>query len=168
MKKVIFLSVILMALFFSACEKEVITPYVAISGSFTNTPNPAAGFYEILLPDGTLFPSPKQYIVDGTSALFGNVDETKSVLDMSNVAFNPVFGGFTGDVNIKMVDEDGDELKLVGTVTSYADLSNFAYFHFNGGTGKWEDAKGWMNSEGQFDENLVNTLTAEGEVTEPK
>lgn len=168
MKKLIFLSIILMGFFFTACEKEVITPYVAISGTFTNTPNPELGFWNIELPDGTIFPSPKQYIVDGTSALFGDVDETKSVLDMSNVAFNPVFGGFTGDVNIKLVDKDGDELKVVGTVTSYADFSNYAYFHFDGGTGKWKGAEGWMNSVGQFDENLVNTLTAEGEVTEPK
>lgn len=168
MKKLMFLSVILVAFFFTACEKEVITPYVAITGTFTNTPNPEAGFWNIDLPDGTVFPSPKQYIVDGTSALLGEVDETQSVLDMTNVAFNPIFGGFTSDVSIKLVDSDGDELKLVGTVTSYADFSNFAYFHFNGGTGKWKDAKGWMNSEGQFDQNMVNHLTAEGEVTEPK
>ena len=169
MKKLIFLSVLLTALFVMSCEKEVIKPFVAFSGSFTNTPDPSAGFWEIAIPDGSTFMYPKKYVVDGTSALFGNVDEATSVLESSNIAFNLKYGGFSGDLKITLVDTDGDELVLKGEFLSFQDFSNNAYLHVDSGTGKWEKAEGWMNSAGQVNPDTgVNTLTGEGEITEPK
>ncbi len=114
MKKLIFLSVILMAFVLASCEKEVITPFVTFTGTFTNTPNVSGGFWDVLIPDGSTIMYPKKYVVDGTSPLFGNVDETKSVLETSNIAFDPKFVGFTGDLKITLVDKDGDELVMKG------------------------------------------------------
>ena len=60
MKKLIFLSAMLMAFFFTACEKEVITTYVALTGTCTNTPDPSEGFWEVAIPDGSTFMSTKK------------------------------------------------------------------------------------------------------------
>lgn len=76
--------------------------------------------------------------MDGTSALFGNVDEATSVLESSNIAFNLKYGGFSGDLKITLVDTDGDELVLKGEFLSFQDFSNNAYLHVDSGTGKWE------------------------------
>lgn len=173
MKNLSFLAGALLALMLSftwSCkDKEVLVPFVPMTGNFTNTPNPNAGFWEIQMPDGTLFPSPKQYVVDGLSTLFGDVDETHSKLDMSNVEFNLLFGGFYADVHIVMMDPDGDELLFTGEVYSYQDFSNNGFFHVSGGTGKWENAEGWINSVGQINPLTgINTLTASGEVSKPK
>lgn len=168
MKKLIGSLAILLAFSTACTEKEVITPYVAMGGSYLNTPDPSGGFWMVSLPDGSVMPSPKRYIVDGDDALFGEVDETRSTLEMSNLVFDPLFLGFRSDVVVKLVDLDGDQLIAIGEVISFQDLSNKSYFHFDGGTGKWEGAEGWMNATGQFDLNGVNTLTALGEVTDPK
>jgi hypothetical protein len=169
MKKLIVLSVILMAYFFTACEKEVITPYVSISGNFTQTPDPASGFWEITIPDGTVVMFAKKWVLDGTSPLFGNVDESKSYMALNNPVFDMKFGGFFGELTLSMFDEDGDELKFEGDAYVFQDFSNNTYFHFTGGTGKWEKAEGWMNSTGQINPATgVNTVVANGEVTEPK
>lgn len=169
MKKLIFLAAIVMAFAFTACEKEVITPYVAITGNFINTPDPSAGFVEIPMPDGSVFTSPKQYKVSGTSALFGTIDEAKSTLVGSNMAFDPIFGGFKGNVTIKLVDREGDELVYVGEFYNFQDFSNKSYLHVDSGTGRWAKAEGWMNATGQFNpETGVNTITGTGEITEPK
>ncbi len=158
-----------MALFITSCEKEVITPYVAISGNFTNTPDPSAGFWEVPIPDGSIFMSPKKYVVDGTSALFGEVDESQSIMELPIPAFEPKISGFTGSVTITLVDKDGDKLIFEGEYFMFADFSNKTYLRINGGTGKWEDAQGWFNSVGQVDlVTGVNTLNGNGEVTDPK
>ncbi|MBK9017736.1 MAG: hypothetical protein IPM82_28870 [Saprospiraceae bacterium] len=169
MKKLIFLSVLLMAFFITSCEKEVITPYVAISGNFTNTPDLSAGFWEVPIPDGSIFMSPKKYVVDGTSALFGELDESKSIMELPSPVFEPKIGGFTGGVTITLVDKDADKLIFEGEYFMFADFSNKTYLRIDGGTGKWKDAQGWFNSVGQVDPATgVNTLSGSGEVTDPK
>lgn len=169
MKKLIFFSLLTIAFVFASCEKEVITPYVALTGSFTNTPDPSAGFWEVLIPDGSTFMSPKKYVVDGTSALFGEVDETLSIMELPLPVFEPKIGGFTGGCTITTVDEDGDKLIYVGEYYMFADFSNKTYLRIDGGTGKWKDAQGWFNTIGQVDPLTgVNTLSGTGEVTKPK
>lgn len=170
MKKLLFLLVMFAgALALFSCEKEVITPYVALTGTFTNTPDPSAGFWAVPIPDGSTFMSPKKYIVDGTSPLFGEVDETKSSLEMPSPVFEPKIGGFTGTCTITTVDKDGDQLIYVGEYYMFADFSNKTYLRIDGGTGKWKDAQGWFNTTGQVNPaNGVNTLSGTGEVTQPK
>ncbi|HRD81491.1 MAG TPA: hypothetical protein PLL53_12085 [Saprospiraceae bacterium] len=170
MKKLLFLSLLIAGAFaFYSCEKEVITPYVALTGTFTNTPDPSAGFWAVPIPDGSTFMSPKKYIVDGTSPLFGDVDETKSFLEMPSPVFEPKIGGFTGTCTITTVDKDGDKLIYVGEYYMFADFSNKTYLRIDGGTGKWKDAQGWFNTTGQVNPATgVNTLSGTGEVTQPK
>lgn len=170
MKKLIFpLLLLAVAFAFNSCEKDVVRPLVAINGNFTNTPVPEAGFFEFLMQDGSTFLFPQKYAVDGSCNLYGDVDETKSTLEFSNVSLDPVFMGFKGNCKIITVDSDGDELIHVGEFFTFMDFSNKSYLHFEGGTSKWKDADGWFNTTGQLDPVTgVNTLSGAGEVTEPK
>lgn len=162
------LLMLVVAVSFVACEKEEIQPLVSISGSFVNTPDPAAGFWEIPLPDGSVMPVPKRYKVSGQCTFVGTVDETKSYLEPSNIVFNPLYG-FDGDVKVVLFDADGDQLVHVGEYYSFQDFSNKSYLHYDGGTGKFEGAEGWFITTGQVDPVTgVNTLTGAGEITEPK
>jgi hypothetical protein len=154
---------------FSACKDsdtdDEIQPLVPIAGTFTNTPDPAAGFWEVPLPDGSVFYGAKKYIVNGTCDYLGDIDETQSFITTTNVVFN---GIFSLNADITLANAQGDKLFLSGTVYSYADFSNNGYFHITGGAGRFADADGWMNSTGQFDMNGVNNLTSSGEVSEPR
>lgn len=164
MKTIMYFFMALTLITFS-CDKdeEQIKPLVPISGNFVNTPDPSGGFDQILMPDGTTVSFPKKFRVSGTCGYMGALDESKSFLEIAH-SFK---GLFVGEVKITLTGEKGDQLRLVGTVYTAADLSNKGYFHFTGGTGIFKNAEGWMNSIGQFDQNGINTLSAAGEITEP-
>lgn len=156
------------ALLFSACDKEDIRPWVEITGSFVNTPNPAGGFNQVAMPDGSAATFPKLYIVDGSCNLQGDIVEAQSTLESFNPAFDPRYG-FTGTVKITSTGANGDKLYFEGDFFMFQDFSNKSFLRIVGGTGKFEDAQGWFNTTGQFNpENGVNTLTGVGQVTEPK
>jgi hypothetical protein len=158
----------LLAVAFSACDKQDdIRPMVNITGNFTNTPNPAAGFNQVTMPDGSVMAFPKQYVVDGTCSIMGDIMEAQSVLESINPVFDPRFG-FKGDVNITLVDSKGDKLFFKGEFLMFQDFSNQSFLRIDGGTGRYEDAQGWFNATGQFNsENGVNTITGAGKITEP-
>lgn len=157
-----------MALFFSACDKDNdIRPMTDITGEFTNAPNPAAGFNAVTMPDGSVAPFPKQYVVDGFCSIMGAIDEKQSVLVSINPVFDPRFG-FQGNVNITLVDSQGDKLFFNGDFIMFQDLSNNSFLHIDGGTGRFEDAQGWFNATGQFNpETGVNTISGAGRMTMP-
>ena len=166
MKWTIFL-MLAFGIFFSACKKDEIQPLVPITGTFVNTPDPAGGFWEVTLPDGSVMPIPKKYKVSGQCTFVGTVDETKSFLETSDIVFNPLYG-FDGNLKITLYDADGDQLIHVGEYYSFQDLSNKSYLHYDGGTGKFEGAEGWLITTGQVDPVTgINTLTAAGEITKP-
>jgi len=156
------------ALLCSACDKDDIRPMVEITGSFSNTPNPLGGFNQVPMPDGSAMTFPKQYIVDGTCNLLGDIMEGQSVLEALNPAFEPRYG-FKGEVKITLTGANGDKLFFEGEFLMFQDMSNKSFLHIVGGTGKFEDAQGWFNATGQMNpETGVNTITGAGEVTEPE
>jgi len=157
-----------MALLFTSCDKDDIRPMVSITGEFTNTPNPAAGFNQVTMPDGSVMTFPKQYIVDGNCNVMGAIDESLSTLQSVNPSFDPRFG-FKGEINITLADADGDKLYFKGDFIMFQDFFIICYLRIDGGTGRYENSQGWFNATGQFNpENGVNTITGAGEVTEPE
>lgn len=163
-----FFLILAISISFIACNKDEIKPLVPITGAFTNTPDPAGGFWDVALPDGSTTPIPKKYKVSGQCTFVGTVDETRSYLETSDIVFNPLYG-FAGNLKVVLFDANGDQLIHVGEYYGFQDLSNKSYLHYDGGTGKFEGAEGWLIATGQIDPATgVNVLAAAGEITEPK
>jgi hypothetical protein len=133
-------------LFTMSCTKDEEWKTVNITGSYTNTPDPAGGFYSVTLPNDAIMQVPKKYKVGGSDNLLGTVDETKSTLDVKSVVINPLTGAFDLTFTIAIFDKDGDEVDYKGTGQSYANGTGLSWQNFTGGTGKFDGITGWLNT----------------------
>ena len=180
------------ALAITACEREEARPMVNITGDFTATPDVDCGYWMVALPTilvmekpdeveiaiwkekeaGTSHncaPFPKEFKLNGTCTFFDQVDPARSVVRYSNLVFDEEEGCFKGDINITLSDLQGNHLYMAGTVMNMPDLSNKAFLQFEGGTGKFVNAEGWMTAFGMVNPKTgVNVFTASGNVTAPK
>lgn len=145
MRTLSILSVVLLA-FMLSCTKEA-WQTVIITGEYTNTPDPTAGFYDVLLPNDIVFKVPKKYTVGGSDNLVGTIDETKSVLNVNSVVLNPLTGAFDLTYTIAIYDKSGNKADYKGNGQSYSNGTGLSWQHFTGGTGKFEEISGWSNTK---------------------
>lgn len=133
-------------LFTLSCTKDEEWRTVNITGSYTNTPDPTAGFHSVVLPNENIMPVPKRYKVGGSDNLVGTVDESKSVLDVKTVTINPLTGAFDLNFTISIYDTDGNKVDYKGTGQSYSNFTGLSWQQFTGGTGKFDGITGWLNT----------------------
>lgn len=168
MKQAIFLLAILSISIFS-CKDEIEWQTVAVTGNYTNTPDPEGGFFTLTLPDGTQFQAPKKYKVDGSDNVVGTIDATKSTLTVESIALNTKTGAFDLVIHIELYDSEGDQVHFAGTAQSYADFTGLTWVHYTDGTGKFEDISGWLNATMVTNPTSgVHTITATGEAVYKK
>lgn len=138
------ISVFFLLTFFSCTKEEWQT--VNITGGYTNTPDVSAGFYDVTLPNSTIFKVPKKYKVGGSDNLVGEIDESKSFLDVKTVVINPLTGAFDLTYVITIYDKSGNKVDYNGSGQSYANGTGLSWQHFTGGSGKYEGITGWSNT----------------------
>ncbi len=156
--------VFLLLTFFSCTKEEWQT--VSITGGYTNTPDPTAGFHSIALPTGTMM-VPKKYIVGGSDNLVGEIDPAKSVLNLSSVLINPLTGAFDLTFTISIFNKSGESVTYKGTGQSYGNATGLSWQQITAGTGKFEGITGWLNTSILTNPTTgINTITViEGQAT---
>lgn len=150
-----------------SCTKDDCTEWqsVAVTGNYTNTPDLAAGFHNVLLPNGATFPAPKKYKVGGSDNVMGTIDAGKSVLEVTAIALNPKTGAFDLTIHIELFDAGGDAVHFEGTGQAYADNTGLSWLHYTKGTGKYDGINGWLNTSITTDPTTgVHTVQGTGEV----
>ncbi|MBL0100430.1 MAG: hypothetical protein IPP49_10640 [Saprospiraceae bacterium] len=168
MRITVVLAVILFTLF--SCSKEDEWQTVNITGGYTNTPDVSAGFYDVALPGGTIFKAPKKYKVGGSDNLVGEIDKSKSFLDVKSVVINPLTGSFDLIYTISIFDKTGNKVDYSGNAQSYNNGTGLSWQHFTGGTGKYAGISGWLNTSITTNPTTgVHTITVlEGQATYKK
>ena len=171
MRLLTFISAALMLTLF-ACKKDddcQLWQVANVTGNYTNTPDPSAGFHQITLPNGFVVPVPKKYTVGGSDNVIGTIDATKSTLTVSAVALNPKTGAFDLTMHIALYATNGDQIHLDGTGQAYTDNTGLSWQHYSSGTGKFAGITGWLNTSIVTDPTTgVHTVTGTGEATYKK
>ncbi|HAD14238.1 MAG TPA: hypothetical protein DCF33_17570 [Saprospirales bacterium] len=164
--RTLFLISIAIVLFTAGCKKEDEWQTVSITGNYTNTPDPAGGFFTLTLPDGTTFQSPKKYFVSGSDNVVGTIDAAKSTLTVESITPSTRFLGFDLVYHIVIYNSDGDQVHFNGTAQSYADFTGIGWVHYTDGTGKFEGISGWEDFTLTTNPLTgVHTIVATGEAT---
>jgi hypothetical protein len=167
--RTLFLISIAILLFTVGCKKEDEWQTVSITGNYINTPDLAAGFFTLTLPDGSVLQAPKQYIVSGSDNVVGTIDATKSVLTVESITPSTKFFGFDLVYHIVMYNSDGDQVHFDGTAQSYTDFTGIGWVHYTEGTGKFEGISGWENFTLTTDPTTgIHTIVSTGDATYKK
>ena len=150
-----------------SCSKEDEWKTVSMTGSYTNTPDVSGGFHSISLPVGGTIQVPKKYKVGGSDNIVGNIDETKSTLEVKTVSINSLTGAFDLTFTIAIFDKNGDKVDYKGTGQSYTNGTGLSWQHFTEGTGKYDGISGWLNTSLVTNPTTgVHTITVlEGQAT---
>lgn len=156
---------VLFLLTFISCSKEE-WQTVSITDGYTNTPDPAGGFLSVALPSGETMMVPKKYIVGGSDNIVGEIDTIKSVLNVSSVLINTLTGAFDVTYTISYFNKSGESVNYKGTAQNYDNGTGLSWQQLTGGTGKFEDITGWLNTSVAANPTGVLTIKViEGQAT---
>lgn len=156
---------VLFLLTFISCSKED-WQTVDITGGYTNTPDLSGGFLTVALPSGETMLVPKKYIVGGADNLVGEIDTSKSVLNVSSVLINPLTNAFDITFTISYFNKSGESVNYKGTAQNYDNGTGLSWQQLTGGTGKFEGITGWLNTSVAANPTGVLTIKViEGQAT---
>ncbi len=169
MKKLLLLLIMLGFAVIACKEDDSVRPFVNITANLTNSPDYTAGVWQVPLPQGEVMEVPKAYKTSGNCDYMEGIDPEHSYFSVSDVVWDPLILACRGVASITLQSIKGDKLYLEGEYFIYPTYYNEAFFHFNGGTGKFDGSEGWMKSTGQC--NIAsghNFLDAAGKICAPK
>lgn len=138
------------------CEEEMKT--VPFHGEFVQTiahdavPLPGCGV-------------PSRFLVSGNATHLGQLQG--GCLNVLNCHFDPELNALVGDATGALIAANGDELHLEGVARAFANQTGNGDMTITGGTGRWENATGWIHTESQQTGGASTNVIATGEITSP-
>ncbi len=129
---------------FSGPKNEVVKIWV--DGIYTYKPYDSLGHFNVTHPLGPVFKVSKIYRVSGSDNVVGEIDESKSFLDVTSTAIRIDLGGIDLTYLITIYDKSGNKVVMRGEGIIYFHNEGWLRQNYVGGIGKFDGITGWSST----------------------